>query len=326
MKHGISCALLALVASVSCVFGADELFQLTGCKGICQVRKPGDIEFQTAVKGKAYPFGTSVRTQKDGMATIQLSADDTLTLDSGTEIVPLLEKEGGEARRVVELDAGKLTVFTTSEGAAGLSVKTPVADCTEMHGRSDIALAAPSQKLDAYILSAQAASGGSVTISGPQFKVPGLKAGYSVKIATASDRSLTRILNTLGDYPVLIDNGGAEPVSISTSTKSTIRIWREKAPIGGREIVSVFATGPDGKGRERFAFAVGQPLVAAAVNAQEWTEEAESSAGGGDEAAAGEGEIDFDAAFGGEKAEDAGEESSSSSEDDFFSSGDEDFF
>ena len=45
------------------------------------------------------------------------------------------------------------------------------------------------------------------------------------------------------------------------SAASTVKIWREKAPIGGRLIVSVLATGPDGKGRESYAFAVGQNSV-----------------------------------------------------------------
>lgn len=314
MKNGIKSALLAFAATVACAFGGDRLFQVIGCGGDCQVRKPGDEAFQAASKGRAYPFGTVVNTGKDGAATLQLSADDTVTLAADTSIAPQLEGEGEAAHCVIDLGAGKVTVFTTAESGALLSLRTPIADCSEMRGRSDISLSTPTQH--SYSFSAQAASGGSITISGPQFKIPDLKAGYSVKIVTADDRSYTRILNTLGDYPVLIDNGGAEPVAISTTTRSAIRIWREFAPIGHREIVSVFATGPDGKGRERFAFAVGQPLVAAAVTQQDWTEEADSTQEGGEGA---EGGIDFDSAFG----EDSGSSEGTSADDLFSSDGDD---
>ncbi len=320
MKKGVSFALLALAATVTCAFGADRLFQLAGCSGICQVSKPGSNVFQEAVKGKAYPYGTIVRTVKDGTASIQLTGDDTVTLASDTCVTALLEGDGDAAKLVVDLEYGKVTVFTIAEDGARLSLRTPIADCLEMHGRSDIALLTPTEKNDAYSLSVQAAAGGSVTISAPQIKVPDLKAGYSVKLITSRDRSYTRILNTLGDYPVLIDNGGAEPVSISTSTRSAIRIWREFAPVGHREIVSVFATGPDGKGRERFAFAVGQPLVAAAVAQQDWTEEADSS--NDDGTTEEEGGIDFDSAFG----DDGAGDSTETSADDLFSSDGDDLW
>ena len=318
MKYGINFALLALAATVTCAFGADRLFQLSGCNGTCQVRKPGEESFHEAIKGKAYPFGTIVRTAKDGAASLQLSGDDTVTMAADTCLAPLLEGEGDAARCVVDLEAGKVMVFTTADDGALLSLRTPVADCSGMHGRSDIALVPPTPKNDAFAFTAQAASGGTITISGPQFKIPDLKAGYSVRIVTARDRSYTRILNTLGDYPVLIDNGGAEPVTISTNTRSAIRIWREFAPIGHREIVSVFATGPDGKGRERFAFAVGQPLVAAAVMQPDWAEESDSSGDDGNGGA--EGGIDFDSAFG---DGDSGKSSGTSADDLFSSDGDD---
>ena len=84
---------------------------------------------------------------------------------------------------------------------------------------------------------------------------------------------MTRISDLLGDYRVFVNKGnelnpdtsdvdGNESLlPVSMSSRSTVKIWREKAPVGGRLIVSVLATGPDGKGRESYAFAVGKDNV-----------------------------------------------------------------
>ena len=53
---------------------------------------------------------------------------------------------------------------------------------------------------------------------------------------------------------------------VAMSAQSMVKIWREKAPVGGRLIVSVLATGPDGKGRESYAFAVGRNNVVTRSN------------------------------------------------------------
>ncbi|MGI6497131.1 MAG: hypothetical protein ACOX5G_13855 [Kiritimatiellia bacterium] len=299
MKHrfSISLASLALAASVSFGAGFGYLFQVEGLKGTCQVREPGAVEFKSAIKGKAYPYGTTVRTLENSAAALRLSEDYSLDIAAGTTLVPMRCEDSPDTRHL-NLQAGRMTLFTTADGGDSLVVQTPVVDCTDFKGRSEFSLAVLP---DSYDLSVQVASGGTATLLGPQFSIPDLKSGYRVRIRTLKDRSYTRILNTLGDYAVLIDNGNPEPVSIATVTRSAIKIWREHAPVGGREIVSVLAIGPDGKGRERFAFAVGQPLVAS-LAPQTWVEEAEGAGEEPDqpeEADAEDGEtVDFDAAFG----------------------------
>ena len=45
---------------------------------------------------------------------------------------------------------------------------------------------------------------------------------------------------------------------VAMSTQSAVKIWRERAKVGGSLIVSVLATASDGKGRESYAFVVGK--------------------------------------------------------------------
>lgn len=241
----------------------DPLFRVVDIVGPCQVRKPGETAFENATRGRAYPYGTVVRTPKKSSLTVVLSTEDTIQVGPETVVTPAHSATGGVGKALL-LEAGKLIAFTSVDNPPdALTVETPVAQCSGLSGRCEIVLMpAP----DAFILTAVASSGGAMSLSGPQFTLPKLRAGYSVRIMTTRDQSLTRILNTLGDYTVLIDKGTSQPEPIQTTTRATIRIWREHAPIGGRPIVSVVATGADGKGRECFAFAVGQPLVASSTS------------------------------------------------------------
>ena len=84
---------------------------------------------------------------------------------------------------------------------------------------------------------------------------------------------------------------------VTMSSGSTVKIWREKAPIGGRLIVSVLATGPDGKGRESYAFAVGQNSVVTQSDVfDELPEEGENAAAAVAAPAAGDADADLFAA------------------------------
>jgi len=236
----------------------DPLFRVSNIKGACQVKRPEATAFEPAENGKAYPFGTAVRTTRDSQALILLSADDTVQMQALSDVT-VLAPAGTDAGRVVRLDGGKLQTFIR-EGLPekAVVIETPVAVCDTIVNRSDIVLG---REKDGLHLDVATSSGG-VRIGGPQFSVPHLKAGTSVRIISTEDRSLTRITNTSGDYKIELDNGTETPVALGTTTHSTVRIWREHAAVGGKLVVSVFAAGPDGKGRANFAYVVGEPSIA----------------------------------------------------------------
>lgn len=236
----------------------DPLFRVANVKGVCQVKKPGATVFEPVVNGKAYPCGTSVRTAKAGQAVILLSTDDAVQMQPFTDVT-VLAPDGTDGGRLVRFDAGRLqTALREGLPEKAVVIETPVAVCDSIASRSDIVF---SREKDGLHLDVSTGSGG-IRIIGPQFAVPRLKAGTSVKVISTEDRSLTRITNTGGDYKFELDNGTDTPVSIDTTTRSTVRIWREHAAVGGKLVVSVFAAGPDGKGRENFAYVVGEPLIA----------------------------------------------------------------
>lgn len=235
----------------------DPLFRVTGVKAVCQIRRPGSAVFEPAINGKAYPLGTAVRTDARGEATLLLSADDSFRLLSGSEVT-VRAGDGTPANRVVHLENGKIqTDLRDGLPEHALAVESAVASCDAIAKRSDIKLSRQKATQTLEIVTGN----GTLSVHGPQFGVPKLKTGCSLRIVSTEDRSETRITNLGGDYKIDLDNAVETPVSLDTSTRSAITIRRKAAPVGGKLAVSVFAAGPDGKGRETFAYVVGEPLL-----------------------------------------------------------------
>ncbi|MEI8242902.1 MAG: hypothetical protein WCI17_06515 [bacterium] len=257
---------LAMAASLQAQ-SFDILFRVTGVKGSCQVKKPGSAVFEPVTRGKAYPFGTTVRTAGDSEATILLSPDDAIRLSPACEL-SVFEPEGSTANsnRTIHLEEGRLEI-AVRDGLAekALSIETAVASCDSFVGRSNLELRKARNtvkgRLDLQLL--VRTDNGAVRVTGPQFSVPKMKSGSAVRIESSADRSITRITNESNEYRVDIDNGTDTPVTMETTTHSTVRICREQAAVGGKLVVSVLETAPDGKGKGNFAFVLGEPALTA---------------------------------------------------------------
>jgi hypothetical protein len=237
----------------------DPLFRLTNIKGTCLVRAPGATAFVPAVNRKAYPYGTAVQVAQASEAVVLFSPDNSIMMFGPAEASVEVQSDNAEGR-TLRLTSGEARTFI-DEGLPekAITVETPVATCDAFSGRSTIKL---SRDADTTLVLQVEAASGNTRVTGPQFTVAKLKTACILQIRSSPDRSLTRLVNNGGDYTIALDNGTGTPVQFESTSKASVKIWREYAPVGGRLIVSVFAVGPDGKGRECYAFAVGQPAVA----------------------------------------------------------------
>ena len=248
----------------------NNLMRVIAPRGECQIRLPGAEEYVPVLKGKTYPFGSIVRTGKASDIVIALSDRDAVRLSENTVVAFGIDHAANDCR-IVGLRSGeiltRLDVVNTNEFVV---IDTPAGRGVEMVGNARFSLS--STPLD-DTLEVRAEASSSIKVIGPQFAIPGLRSGNGVSITTMKDHSMTRISDLLGDYRVFVNKGnelnpdtsdvdGNESLlPVSMSSRSTVKIWRERAPVGGRLIVSVLATGPDGKGRESYAFAVGKDNV-----------------------------------------------------------------
>ena len=240
----------------------DPLFRIAGIRGTCLVKTPDSTSFESVAKGKAYPFGTVIRTDRDSEAQILFSADDVLRMSASSELT-VAEPDGVAfaSSRIVRLAEGRVD-FVAHDGLPekALVVDSAVASCDSLSGRGSVELQKGAKrgkdKLEFSLLAR--VDNGSLRVRGPQFTIPKLKSGGAVRINSSADRSVTRIENEAGDYPVAIENGTDTPVSVlDTSLHGSISIRREEAAAGGKLAVSVLEIAPDAKPKNSFSFVVG---------------------------------------------------------------------
>ena len=278
MKNALQTCLVLAAAMVAGTVSADtfnNLFRIMSPRGDCQIRRLGQEAFEPVIKGKAYPFGSLLRCGKDSEMIISLSEKDAVAMMGESVVTAKLDREDGN-RRIISLMQGeikaRLDVLNTN---ASVIIDSPVGRCVSMVGNAKIKLATtPGEDT----LEVTAGASCQVRLVGPQFVIPELKVGQSIAISTLTDNSQTRIRDVAGDYRIFVNKGlefNPMPseseeadvlLPVAMSAQSMVKIWREKAPVGGRLIVSVLATGPDGKGRESYAFAVGRNNVVTRSN------------------------------------------------------------
>ena len=278
MKNTLQFCLFLAAAMVVGTVSADSfnnLFRIMSPRGNCQIRRPGQEAFEPVIKGKAYQFGSTLRCGKDSEMIVSLSEKDAVAMTAESVAIAKLDHNDGN-RRVISLMQGeikaRLDVLNTN---ASVIIDSPVGRCVSMVGNAKIKLTSTPGE-DTLEMTAGASC--QVRLVGPQFVIPELKVGNSISISTLTDNSQTRIRDVSGDYRIFVNKGlefnpmpsDSEEADVllpvAMSAQSMVKIWREKAPVGGRLIVSVLATGPDGKGRESYAFAVGRNNVVTRSN------------------------------------------------------------
>ena len=235
----------------------EPLVRIASIRGVCEANNPDVKQYAAAVQNKAYPMGTSFRTA-DGTATLIFSNQDTLNLGTNTEVIVSACTKNPDARVIRLLGGSFKTNLRDNLPDGSFNVITEHANCLSLSGRGEYSVTKDAE-LD--ILQVGTVTG-STRIEGPQFVVPALRAANTINIQTSPGRSLTRMTSVYGDFAVVLENGTEEPQNYTMTPKSVVKIWREKAPIGGRTVVSVLAVNHVGTAQHRFAYVVGRPVLA----------------------------------------------------------------
>ena len=273
---GIALA-VAMLAGLVQAETFDIVFQVKVPKGLCQVRTPGSTEFVPAIRNKAYPYGTTIQTVgPESSAVLLITKCDTLRIMPNTEVT--LSKEEStistNCAKIAKLSHGTLsTRLSSSATNSPVYVDSDLGRCKDIFGICKMTVRKGENKSSLMV---RAESNSQLKFIAPQIIVPLLRNGYSFSIKSMNDKSFTRIGNLFGEYPVFIntsleldpeipeeaeESGSEFLFPIKTTSKAKINLWRENAPVGDNLIVSVLATDSEGKGKQSFAFAVGDPSI-----------------------------------------------------------------
>jgi hypothetical protein len=236
----------------------EPLVRITSIRGAVEVKNPDVGTFAAAVINKTYPLGSIFRTAADATAVLLLSRQETVTLSAATEVEVRAPKKNNDAR-VVRLIAGTIETNVRDNPPEGaFNVITPNAVLKNIAGKGKYTIFTDPNGESFQI----ATITGSAIVIGPQYEIPALRAANTLEVLTAQDRSMSRLTSISGDFGVKLANGDKDPVAYTLSPKAVIKIWRENAPVGGRQVVSVLAVSHTGTAEHRYAYVVGRPNLA----------------------------------------------------------------
>ncbi len=239
----------------------DPLFRVGRVSGRCLILRPGLTELEVAVEGRAYPFGSQVRTEGDGDVSIMLSSSMQFRMGPSSSVVVGNCPVEGPARKHLVFDHGSLALFLPmlEEDGVGLpiAVKTPVAQFDRIAGRIEFRL---QKEAEAHRLLAATANG-MARMLGPQFAVERLRRSSSIEIVTAYDGSYTGLTGKSGENTLLVERGSDEPYVAAFSPGAQVKIWRRHAAASGRLAVSVMASAAGGSVHASFAYLEGESAI-----------------------------------------------------------------
>ena len=234
--HVRSVLLLAIaccvIASMAQAVPFEPVFRLMKVTGEVTVKAPGAGQFKEAEEGKAYPYGTAVRTGKRAAVIVVYAANNTCQVGPLANLMV-------EAASIL-LDAGKVEIVL-EEGNA-LAVTTPCASSESVGGAFTIEMKSEAElKIAVYTCTA-----GELAILSDMFQVPALDANDLLSVSCAQDQSFIRLKDIQGKFDVFFTDDSGTPRSEAMERNSVVKIWRRKADTSDAIVVTILLVKPDG--------------------------------------------------------------------------------
>lgn len=236
----------------------DDLLVVSSIVGHCEVQKPTVGKPEEVIVGRAYPLG-SVFKSKDAVLTVAFGEDAGMKVFEGAEFTVSAQPENADGR-VIQLFSGKINLILPDdlEDDSLFKVLLPEIVCKNLKGKSEMAFVAAT---DTEIQLVIRGVTGRVCVEGLNYTIPQIRAANIVQITNAKDHSFTRITSLSGDYAAELQNGTESPTIFTVSPKALLKIWRKKAPVGERMLVSVLTVSPTGKAKNNFTYAIGRDEI-----------------------------------------------------------------
>ena len=250
----------------------DNLLVVASIVGYCEVQKPTVDKPEEVIVGRAYPLG-SVFKSKDAVMTVAFGEEASMKVFEGTEFIVSEQPENADGR-VIQMFSGKINMLLPDdlEDETLFKVVMPEIVCKNLKGKSEMAFVCSTDTEIQFLVRGVT---GRVYVEGLNYSIPQIRAANIVQINNAKDHSFTRITSLSGDYVAELQNGTESPSLFTVSPKALLKIWRRKAPVGERMLVSVLTVSPAGKAKNNFTYAIGRDEIKTGeLIQQESTEEA----------------------------------------------------
>lgn len=242
---------MVVLACVVCLIGNiifaapfEPLFKVKKITGKCKICLPDAAKFLAAEDGKAYPYGSKIKTGRKSSLVIEFSEGNECRVLANATLA-VTEDTKDKKLKTVELDAGKIEV-TLEEGFRknnGLNVETATAICGAIGCKYNVH-AQRKRDLDIVVI---VCTEGSINAHGLGFKIPLMKGGNAVSISRSRDKVFTRVKNIKGTFIITITGSDGKPKDVEVIAGSVIKIWQRVSDAGDAIVITILITDPEGK-------------------------------------------------------------------------------
>jgi hypothetical protein len=267
MKNRNYIAVLAVLVMACLVFGNslfavpfEPAFKLTKVNGDCTIKTPEGGKFEPPVDGKAYPYGSTVKTGRKSSVVIEFSAGNVCRILAST-VLTITEDVKDKKLKTIKLDEGEIGVELEEKFHEnnGLSVETAAAICGAIGCKFTVRSTTESD-LKVVVI---ACEDGKLKISGPDFEIPLMEKDDAVSISKATEKDFTRIKNVRGTFGINLKDSQGNPIAEELKTGYSVKIYREVSPSGSNMLVYILILTPEGKTEKTYAYT--RPLDAPAA-------------------------------------------------------------
>lgn len=250
--------LLLLAAAVSMAMQFDPAFRILRIKGDVVIAPPDSTNFVPVKTGKAYRFGSTVRTvTPDSEATIALSDNHQCKLSAGTT-ARFADEGGDRENRTVHLASGKVEVELDR------SEQKFIKYTNRVYVQTSVAIVSGERAKFAATVSRQKdvtealfeCSAGMIGVSGMQFQAPAVREGSIVKVSGPNDLAWLRVQTVKGDVSYDVRNDSSEPIAYPSKSGSLLKINQQIAESGKIRHVVLWMLKPDGTTDTNYTYKV----------------------------------------------------------------------
>jgi len=257
MNNRLTALAASLLLAATPLLAQDALFRVISVTGDSQVKRPTLASFEQA-SARMYPLGTTLRAGAASEVVLSYNNNYIFTLTGPGELLVGAGVNGPLLQLV--LSQGRLNAsFVKSTGDGDVVIDAPGLTCVP---GSEIGMTIETtREAGGMVSSTLTFDRGAARVSGPQFNIPALRVGNSLRVLSALDRSLTRITGLLGEFPVQLDNNTEIPMEFTMKPNAAIKITRQLSAVTGREGVSILIINENGVGHASYSFVPGDPVL-----------------------------------------------------------------
>ena len=246
----VAFALLQSAAVTAAPF--DPEFKIERIAGECSVKAPGAADFVAAEAGKAYPYGTEIKTGAKSSAVLVLSQGNECQVLAGAQLV-VTEKAADKKFKRIRLVEGRVDVALEKDfqKSNGFDVETPTAICGAVGSKLTVA----SKPSDGKLVDVFSCTEGLMNVAdGQYFSAPDMDTGDQLSVTCPNDRSYLRLRNSAGEYELVLTGPDGAPRRVKTKQDTVVIIHVKKSATGDKFQIAVVVEREKGKTDESWSY------------------------------------------------------------------------